>query len=225
MIGIISDIHGNYSALRTVLAKLDELGVAQIICLGDTAGYYSQINECCEALRERQVFSVMGNHDWYLARHERCPRSNSANVCLDYQLSVITAPNLAWLDSLAERSVQHGVNIVHGGWNDALDEYLRPSQAYFAGLPGNYFASGHTHVQHLWEGGDKAYCNPGSVGQPRDGDPRAGFATWDGQAFCLHRVEYEIGETQQAMMKAGFTPYFYENLDNGTQIGGRISTI
>ncbi|MEG1625780.1 metallophosphoesterase family protein [Pseudomonas sp.] len=225
MIGIISDIHGNYSALRTVLAKLDELGVEQIICLGDTAGYYSQVNECCEALRERQIFCVMGNHDWYLAKHERCPRSNSANACLDYQQRVITAQNLAWLDSLVERSVLQGLSIVHGGWTDPLDEYVRPDQAYFAALPGRYFASGHTHVQYLWSGEGKFYCNPGSVGQPRDGDPRAGFATWDGKAFHLHRAQYDIAETQQAMAEAGFTPYFYENLDHGTQIGGRISTI
>jgi len=225
MIGIISDVHGNYSALRTVLARLDGLGVSRIICLGDTAGYYSQVNECCEALRERNVFSVMGNHDWYLARNERCPRSNSANACLDYQHGVITAQNLAWLGSLAERSIQAGVSIVHGGWNDPLEEYLRPSSEYFTPLPGRIFASGHTHVQCLWKDGNKAYCNPGSVGQPRDGDARAGFATWNGESFDLHRVEYDIGETQQAMKKAGFTRYFYENLDQGTQIGGRISTL
>lgn len=225
MIGIISDVHGNYSALRTVLAKLDALGVSRIICLGDTAGYYSQVNECCEALRERNIFSVMGNHDWYLARNERCPRSNSANACLDYQQRVVTSQNLAWLGSLPERSTEDGLSVVHGGWNDPLDEYLRPSQAYFAPLPGRYFASGHTHVQHLWSGEGKAYCNPGSVGQPRDGDPRAAFATWDGEAFNLHRVEYDIGETQLAMKSAGFTPYFYENLDIGSQIGGRISAV
>ena len=80
MIGIISDVHGNYSALSRVLARLDALGVSRIICLGDTAGYYCQVNECCDALRERAVFSVMGNHDWYLARQQRCPRSNSANA-------------------------------------------------------------------------------------------------------------------------------------------------
>lgn len=224
MIGIISDVHGNYSALRAVLAKLDALEVSRIICLGDTAGYYCQVNQCCDALRERQVFSVMGNHDWYLARGERCPRSNSANRCLDYQAQVITAQNLAWLEGLDLQAKQLGISLVHGGWADPLDEYLQPSQAYFDALPGSVFVSGHTHVQCLWQGRGKVYCNPGSVGQPRDGDPRAGFATWDGQAFELHRLEYDIGEIQRAMAAAGFTSYFYENLEQGTQIGGRIST-
>ncbi|MBI6941198.1 metallophosphoesterase family protein [Pseudomonas putida] len=225
MIGIISDVHGNYSALSSVLARLDALGVSRIICLGDTAGYYCQVNECCDALRERAVFSVMGNHDWYLARQQRCPRSNSANACLDYQAGVISEQNLAWLDGLALQAFEQGISLVHGGWNDPLDEYLRPSQAYFDALPGGCFASGHTHVQYLWQGQGKVYCNPGSVGQPRDGDPRAAFATWDGEAFELHRVEYDIAQVQQAMARAGFTSYFYENLDKGTQIGGRISAI
>ena len=225
MIGIISDVHGNYSALCSVLERLDALGASQVICLGDTAGYYCQVNLCCDALRERNVFSVMGNHDWYLAKAQRCPRSNSANACLDYQASVISPQNLAWLQSLDMQSLQHGVSIVHGGWNDPLDEYLSPSQAYFDALPGCHFASGHTHVQYQWQGEGKHYCNPGSVGQPRDGDPRAAFATWDGQAFALHRVEYDIAQVQQAMAVAGFDAYFYENLDKGTQIGGRISSV
>ena len=208
-----------------MLARLDALGVSRIICLGDTAGYYCQVNECCDALRERAVFSVMGNHDWYLARQQRCPRSNSANACLDYQAGVISEQNLAWLDGLALQAFEQGISLVHGGWNDPLDEYLRPSQAYFDALPGGCFASGHTHVQYLWQGQGKVYCNPGSVGQPRDGDPRAAFATWDGEAFELHRVEYDIAQVQQAMARAGFTSYFYENLDKGTQIGGRISAI
>lgn len=225
MIGIISDVHGNYSALCTVLDRLDALGVSRIICLGDTAGYYSEVNACCDALRERQVLSVMGNHDWYLANQERCPRSNSANACLDYQAGVISASNLDWLKGLATHAVEQEIHMVHGGWNDPLDEYLRPSQGYFDALPGCRFASGHTHVQFLWQGQGKVYCNPGSVGQPRDGDPRAGFATWDGETFVLHRVAYDIGRTQRAMAAAGFTPYFYQNLDKGTQIGGRISTV
>jgi predicted phosphodiesterase len=66
MIALISDIHGNWAALEKVLAKIDSLDVKQIINLGDTAGYYSFINECCEALRERAAFSLLGNHDHYL---------------------------------------------------------------------------------------------------------------------------------------------------------------
>ncbi|WP_447890198.1 metallophosphoesterase family protein [Pseudomonas hormoni] len=225
MIGIISDIHGNHVALSTVLNKLDELGVTEIICLGDIGGYYCQINECCETLRQRRVFSIMGNHDWYLAKGEACPRSNSANDCLNYQRKVIFPDNLAWLASLPERSQVHGLDIVHGGWNDPIDEYVRPSSEYFSVLPGKFFASGHTHVQTVWSDGEKTYCNPGSVGQPRDGDPRAAFATWDGYSFHIHRIEYDIDQIQRKMALAGFTPYYSENLSKGTSIGGKISAL
>lgn len=225
MIGIISDIHGNHVALSAVLRTLDDLGATDIICLGDICGYYCQINQCCETLRQRNIFAVMGNHDWYLAKGEPCPRSNSANVCLDYQRTVITPDNLVWLTSLPERAIIHGLDIVHGGWNDPIDEYVRPSQEYFSGLPGNHFASGHTHVQCVWSSGDKHYCNPGSVGQPRDGNSKAAFATWDGSSFELHRVDYDIEKIQKEMALAGFSPYYSENLSSGTSIGGRISKI
>jgi predicted phosphodiesterase len=225
MIGIISDIHGNHVALTTVLAELDALGVTEILCLGDIAGYYPQINECCDTLRERNVFSLMGNHDGYLVAGGGCPRSDSATRCLMYQHSVITPANLAWLATLPLHGRRHDIDLVHGGWRDPLEEYLKPSQTYFNALPGRYFASGHSHVQYLWSGEGKTYCNPGSVGQPRDGDPRAAYALWDGQTFSLHRVEYDVGATQRLMREAGFDSYFYDNLSIGSRIGGKIDRL
>lgn len=222
MIGIISDIHGNHVALRAALTKLDEMGVDEIICLGDIGGYYCQINECCEELQSRNIFSLMGNHDWYLANDEGCPRSTSANKCLEYQQSVISDANKSWLASLKPQAQRDKLHIVHGGWNDPLDEYMTPSSDYFSCFEGKLFASGHTHVPIVWQGNGKTYCNPGAVGQPRDGDPRASFATLDGNSFMLHRVEYDIGRIQQEMKAAGFEAYFYENLTIGARIGGKI---
>jgi predicted phosphodiesterase len=72
MIALISDIHGNYSALHEVLLKIDSMGIDEIYCLGDTVGYYSEINECCDELRRRNVKYVMGNHDWYIAANSFC---------------------------------------------------------------------------------------------------------------------------------------------------------
>ena len=219
MIGIISDIHGNHIALSAVLGRLDKLGITETICLGDIGGYYSQINECCETLRSRNIFSLMGNHDWYLVTGERCPRSKSANTCLDYQRKLIKPENLAWLSSLPISAEIDGIRIVHGGWNDPIDEYIDPSDGYFNRLDGFCFASGHTHVPCIWTGVGKAYCNPGSVGQPRDGDSRASFATWNGSNFCLHRVDYDIQSIEKDMLEAGFSPYLFENLYKGTKIG------
>lgn len=225
MIGIISDIHGNHAALLAVLNALERMGASRIICLGDIAGYYCEINECCDTLRSRNIFSLMGNHDWYLISDENCTRSNSANVCLSYQKDIITAENKRWLSTLRAEASLGDLSIVHGGWNDPLEEYMVPSTVYFSKIIGTLFASGHTHVPHIWKGNGKAYCNPGSVGQPRDGDPRASFATLDGETFSLHRVEYDCHTIQKKMHNAGFPPYFYENLAYGTRIGGKIDRL
>lgn len=225
MIGIISDIHGNYVALSAVLGRLDEMGVSEVICLGDVGGYYSQINQCCEELQSRKIFSLMGNHDWYLASGEGCPRSDSANRCLDYQRAVISDANRGWLASLTPKAQIGALSIVHGGWNDPLDEYVRPSLDYFCRLDGTLFSSGHTHVPCVWKGEGITYCNPGAVGQPRDGDPRASFAIFDGSEFSLHRVDYDFTLVQAEMKRAGFDPYFYENLSLGARIGGKIDSL
>ena len=132
---------------------------------------------------------------------------------------MLTEANLAWLKTLPTEADLHGVRMVHGGWNDPIDEYLKPSEAYFSAIPGRYFTSGHTHLPCIWTGVEKTYCNPGSVGQPRDGDPRAAFATWDGEQFALHRAEYEIKRVQEEMAAAGFDEYYYKNLSNGLRIG------
>lgn len=217
MIALISDIHGNYTALREVLARIDGLGINEIYCLGDTAGYYSEINECCDEMRKRKVKSVMGNHDWYMAAKSFCPRSKSANDCLQYQKQVITEENLAWLRSLPVYMNVGDLCMVHGGWGDPIDEYLNPRDEYFSRIEGNYFASGHTHRQVIAQFGDKVYCNPGSVGQPRDNDSRAAFATFDGSNFNLHRVEYDVSRVGELMEKAGFSGYYYDCLKSGAK--------
>ena len=225
MIALISDIHGNYPALQSVLHDIDSKGIETIICLGDTAGYYSQINECCDLLQQRKIYSLMGNHDWYIAMEQPCPRSQSANDCLQYQRGVITRSNMDWLRSLVPAAQKEGISMVHGGWNNPLDEYLLPTREYFDNLKGETFASGHTHVPIVWTGGGKRYCNPGSVGQPRDGDPRASYAIFNQEGFKIIRVSYDIELTQRSMKKAGFSDYYYTNLLNGSRIGGKIDPV
>jgi Predicted phosphoesterase len=172
----ISDIHGNYEALKAVLSKLDRMGVDRIYCAGDVVGYYSQINECCRELRERNIPCVMGNHDWYMAGDGFCPRSRSVSDCLAYQRAIIEIEHLDWLRTFPVQMRIGEIKMVHGGWGDPIDEYLKPTAEYFQQVQGRYFVSGHTDLQAVQCFGDKVYCNPGSVGQPRDGDPRAAFA-------------------------------------------------
>ena len=215
MIALISDIHGNYEALKKVLERIDELKIKQIYCLGDVVGYYSQINECCDALRERNIPTIMGNHDWYMAGGGFCPRSQSVNDCLAYLRTVISPENLAWLKTFPVFMEVGELKLVHGGWGDPIDEYIAPKAEYFENVIGSYFASGHTHKQVIKKFNDKVYCNPGSVGQPRDGDPRAAFATFDGKEFSLHRVAYDPQPVFDSMSKAGFNDYYYGCLKSG----------
>lgn len=209
-IGIISDVHGNYEALKAVLAELDRLQVSQIYCLGDVAGYYSQINECCDALMRRNIPNIMGNHDWYLASGGFCPRGKSANDCIEYQRNLITTKNLEWLRTSAIQRFVGNIQMVHGGWSDPIEEYIRdPSEEYFKRIDGEIFMSGHTHVQALKTFGEKTYCNPGSVGQPRDNNPKAAFAVFENDVISLHRVEYDMEKVFKLMEKAGFNEYYY----------------
>lgn len=223
-IGLISDIHGNFEALKAVLGELDKMKVTEIYCLGDVVGYYSQVNECCEELIRRNIPSLMGNHDWYMAGGGFCPRSKSVNDCLVYQRKVIKESNLNWLRSFPVQWRIKNIHMVHGGWADPIDEYLRePSEEYFSRIEGEFFISGHTHTQTLIKfANQKVYCNPGSVGQPRDGDPRSAFAVFENNDIALHRVEYNMQKVFDLMKAAGFDDYYYGSLKTGAKNLGKL---
>jgi len=221
MIALLSDIHGNYIALQEVLKTIDDMGITDIFCLGDCVGYYPQVNEVCDELRRRQIPSVMGNQDWYMAADSFCARSQTVNDTITFQKKIITQENLAWLQGLLVHREYNGLKMVHGGWNDPIDEYLlEPTKAYFDRIGGKYFASGHSHLPRIEDYGSKVYCNPGSVGQPRDGDNRAAFATWDGTTFALHRVAYDFDRIGELMEQVGFCGYYYERLAVGGKDNG-----
>jgi putative phosphoesterase len=211
----ISDIHGNFEALKVVLTEIDRLGVDRIFCLGDVVGYYSQVNECCDELRKRGIPSVMGNHDWYLAGGGFCMRSKSVNDCLEYQRKIISRENIEWIRSFPLFRDVDELRMVHGGWTDPIDEYLDPSIEYFDQVDGSVFISGHTHRQIVKSFGEKIYCNPGSVGQPRDGDPRAAFAIYESGEFALYRFEYNMERVFELMESAGFNDFYYGGLKTG----------
>jgi len=215
-IGVISDIHGNYEALKSVLEELERLNVSEIYCLGDVVGYYSQVNECCDELIERGIPSLMGNHDWYMASGGYCTRSKSVNDCLLYQRKVITNKNIEWLRANDIQRFVGNIHMVHGGWADPIDEYLKePTEEYFSRIEGKIFMSGHTHIQILHSYKEKTYCNPGSVGQPRDNNPKAAFAIVENDNISLHRVDYDMEKVFDLMKKAGFNDYYYGSLKTG----------
>lgn len=226
MIAVIADIHGNLPALEAVLRDIDMVGCEQIVSLGDVAGYYCMLNQCIALLRERNIPNVMGNHDEYILGGGGCPRSQSATRCLEFQAKYLTSENRHWLASSGGSLELGDVSMVHGGWQDPVDEYLYAINAeYFRLLPARYFFSGHTHVQVQARVGDKLYCNPGSVGQPRDGDYRAAYAIFDGHNVTLKRIPYDVSVIANEMKNNGFEPHYYENLFVGTRIGGARSQV
>lgn len=222
MIGIISDIHGNYEALKVVLDYFDKHDIIEIYCLGDVVGYYTQVNECCNALREHNVTCIMGNHDWYMASDSFCPRSHSVNDCLRYQRSVITQENKNWVSTFPLYLRQNNIFMAHGGWTNPIDEYLEPDKDYFEKLPLGYYFSGHTHIQQIFEVSGRVYCNPGAVGQPRDGDWRLAFAVYDGEHISLMRMEYDVEKVCALMEERGFSGYYYDCLKVGARNLGYI---
>jgi len=227
MIAIISDIHGNYPALTSALEEIDRLGIPEVISLGDIAGYYPMINECIDELRRRNIVNLMGNHDYYLCSSTDCARSRSASELLDYQRKIISNENLEWLSQSASFFNKEDISMVHGGWNNPTEEYLyNISDIYFDGLEYKYFFCGHVHVQKLitMKSG-KIFCNPGSIGQPRDGDSRAAFAIFNKGEVGLQRIEYDIDWIVQVTQSLGFPDSYFHNLYEGKRIGGKIDDI
>lgn len=220
-IALLSDIHGNYAALSSVLEDIRTQRCDRVISLGDVCGYYSQVNECIDALRTNGILHLMGNHDRYILLGQPCPRSISANLCLDYQRGIVTPQSMDFLASspCTYALPGYGISLVHGGWHDPVDEYMHAASAdYFQGLPGVYFFSGHTHIQWIQEMDGITYCNPGAVGQPRDGNPKAAYCLWEDGRITLRRVAYNIDKTAAHMRAGGLPEYLSQCLYRGERV-------
>ncbi len=217
---IIADIHGNLPALKAVIDRIEDIHPARIICLGDIAGYYPAVNECAMIVREQCDICVKGNHDVYLTGEQNCPRSGTVRQTIDYQRKKVSRDNLEWLKSLPDNVLLDDMLLCHGGPEDYIDQYLRePPYAFDERVP--FFASAHTHIPVIYNHGKKTYLNPGSVGQPRDGNPMASFAVIesDGQPEII-RVLYDIDAVAKESLAAGFDERLFSCLYSGTKIGG-----
>lgn len=219
-IALISDIHGNYPALQAVIQRVHRENCDLIVSLGDVVGYYCMVNECIDLCQKNEVVNILGNHDNYLVSGTVCPRSTTANICIEFQRKIITSDNLEWLQKSIREYLDIHYWFVHGGWSDPLDEYV--SSFNFADMMDygvKLFASGHTHVQKILKHEGITYVNPGSVGQPRDSDPRAAFAIINATGeVSLCREEYDIDRIAFAMKESGFKSRFYEGLYTGEKI-------
>lgn len=238
---LISDIHANLIALDAVLASAGTFD--SVWCLGDVVGYGPAPNECVQRLRELDSLCLAGNHDWAtLGRLDDQEFNEDARRAILWTRQVLLPENRNWLVQRPESALvsQDDMLLVHGSPRQHTWEYILSTSAAAENLM--YFDSsvclfGHTHIPmsfrqvdgkgqviagHLDEGKAlaltaKMLVNPGSVGQPRDRDPRAAYAIIELQSrtFTHHRVSYDIGATQQAMTRAKLPRRLVERLTYG----------
>ncbi|WP_327050674.1 metallophosphoesterase family protein [Halomicrococcus gelatinilyticus] len=204
-VGVISDVHANRVALDAVLDDMP--AVDALLSAGDVVGYNPWPAECVAELRRRDVPSVMGNHDRAVASGTAFRFNSMARAGVEHARDELSDDHLAWLadrpDSL--RALDGRVRVVHGHPEDP-DRYTYPKD-FSPDLLGDetVLVVGHTHVQHHEVYDEGVVMNPGSVGQPRDGDPRAAYAVLDlgDLSVTEHRVEYDVEAVQAAVQDAG----------------------
>jgi predicted phosphodiesterase len=230
---VISDVHANLTALKTSLAACEGRW-DKAVCLGDLVGYGPDPNEVIDRVRDLRGPVIRGNHDKAAWEDSGIEDFNPvARAAMDWTRSQLRPENLRYLQNLPSGPLEaDGITLVHGALHDEDEYVFSPVQALSSLLsaPGTITFFGHTHFQGGFsyrderidliqvrpragesfaplriEPGTRYLLNPGSIGQPRDGDPRAGFAIADIAHGVVEfwRVPYDIQSVQDRMMRAG----------------------
>lgn len=235
---VISDIHANLNALEAVLADAGEVDATW--CLGDVVGYGPDPNECITRLMELpSLVCLQGNHDAAAVGELPLASFNAeARASVEWQRDILTPDSLHFLQDLRPLVLQDGVTLAHASPRQPVLEYLLDSYAAaenFAFFETNLCFVGHTHVPVLffkhgatvalqipevavtYELEARCIANPGSVGQPRDRDPRAAYALFDSQiqTWQYHRVVYDVAAVQARMTAAGLPERHIARLAGG----------
>ena len=219
-VGLISDIHGNRVALEAVLEDMPP--VDDLYCAGDVVGYNPWPAACVDEVRERGIPTVLGNHDAAVAAGTAFRFNSMARAGVDHAIEQLSDEQLAWLADLPEERLacDGRLKLVHGHPDDP-DRYTRytyPDMFSPRLLEDeDVLVLGHTHVQHAERYAEGIVVNPGSVGQPRDGDPRAAYSVVDLDAMTVetHRVEYDIEAVTDAVAAAGLPTKIGTRLERG----------
>jgi len=217
---VVSDLHGNWPALQAVAAVPHDA----VLCLGDVVGYGPQPAECLRWLRACGATMVQGNHDRSLAEGvpPRCRPdfewlAASTRYIAERQL---TGEEIAFLRALAPRReiVLHGKRLVlmHASPADPLYRYVGPDREAWreavAGVEADIVLVGHTHLPFHFRLGSVDVVNPGSLGQPKDADPRAAYAILEDGVPRLERASYPVERTVEALQAAGLDPAAFRAL-------------
>ncbi len=238
-LALISDIHGNIEALDSVLADAADCGCERIYCLGDIVGYGADPQLCVERVREAAHISLLGNHDAVAADLDPDEGFNSAarrairwtRDALN-ETALTTLKKLPHLHEDGDVLLAHAHPVVNDDW-----VYILPGdrlRTIFAQTSHRIMAVGHTHVPGvgndasnvfraasegltLLEAKERYLVNPGSVGQPRDGDPRAAWGLLDlsKSTFDVRRVSYDVATAQEKILDAGLPGFLAERLAEG----------
>ncbi len=220
-IGLISDIHGNLIALEEVLKHLNNCD--EIYCAGDVVGYYPFPNEVIEILKRENVRSVMGNHDYAVVTGDFFGFNVYARIAGEWTRKNLTENSLDWLSNLPINIETTWFTMYHGIPAEdlrAIEEYVFPDDPridYILSDLERNVVVGHTHIQFIRWHKNLFFANPGSVGQPRDGNPDSAFAIYDTERneMKFRRVKYNIQEVYNAVIKAGLPEFLGERLFNG----------
>ncbi len=238
----ISDIHANLDALDLVLADIQARGADRIVCLGDIVGYGPEPNECAGRVREAAQVTVVGNHDYAaLGLLDTLAFNEYARAAADWTSDHLSEAARDFLLMLPLSLELDGMRLVHASpqepeaWTYVLS--FHEAERQFEAFEEKLCFIGHSHLPVVIEMGeelealqypadgaglsldpDRRYIvNVGSVGQPRDRDPRAGYAIYDDAVHevSLHRVEYPVAVVQEKIVAAGLPPFLAMRLAAG----------
>lgn len=240
---VISDVHGNLAALDAVLEDVGMETIDQVWCLGDVVGYGPSPNECIDRLRDfPDHLCVAGNHDWAaISRISIAEFNPSAQVACRWTSEQLSPENSAFLADLPTRIVEGNFTLVHGSPREPIWEYIiypSTAQLNFQFFDTQLCFVGHTHAPAIFReetssrrfeisipvpstpiriDDERLIINPGSVGQPRDGDPKAAYMVLDPESKTVEyrRVPYDVASTQKLMMDKGLPESLISRLSFG----------
>jgi predicted phosphodiesterase len=239
-VAVVSDIHSNLHALEAVLAAIEAEAPDELWCLGDLVGYGPRPNECCALIAEKADVCLAGNHDLAVRGTIHLEEfGGDAAIAARWTRDVLEPGAKELLDRLESSGTAHGVALYHGSARDPIWEYVLSDEAALATLEladSPLVLVGHSHVAlRVVQGpdgldggvapagtafeldGTRALLNPGSVGQPRDGDPHAAYLLLDldAETASFRRAEYDVARTQQEMREAGLPEMLAARLELG----------
>jgi len=239
-IAIISDIHGNLEALLSVLKKIEELHIDEIHCLGDVVGYGCNPVECLNIIEEKAKVKLMGNHEYAVLGHISTDSYTAvAKISSDWTRDLLSDRELSIIADFKLKHSFDDVLMVHASpyESDFWHYILTPKEAYrvFEAIPEKICFFGHSHLPMIFTESPKGLprrqvghdfdpfeesrylVNVGSVGQPRDNDPRACFVTFNTETRDIkyHRVEYDINKAQSKMTQAKLPEMLIDRLAVG----------